>query len=511
MRYQSQIGILLLLSALGCAGCETATESGNVENGSSAVGIHPRSLWLKPGATQQFAAFRSQAEGDSVQIAPEFSASGGTITPAGLFTAGEILGLYRVVALDTEVTGVADTATVTITSAEPPAPGSEPNPTLLPAAAGQDKDASFRYGRDLNAGGSYVDPLTGVIVIKLSDASTPASNVRVTVHGAQVASVSLPWGANGEMRTVGLNARDQFTRPWLVDVNTQTFALSNWRNLDTKWGGSDAVSAIAFSPRDPRIVYVASTGGQIRKYDTQTGAFVTDAFFPKTIPGLSRGSILFVSRDENVFVVTKYNRQWFKYWTVSTNSVCQGGTGQGGLSPDGRWGWGTEEDNQSNFAYKVATNDCSTSQPFTFRVSHPAGVDKHLVGGDPTRSGGPQMHYWDLENDEKVELLGPGELIGGSRHMAGNWVIGQPDPPWAMVSTFTRHGIFKHAIGYFRLDPANPDPRILVHTDSEVQDASDFLAQPHAAWSPDGRVVVWESRSGGGSRIDSFMALVPGR
>jgi hypothetical protein len=381
---------------------------------------------------------------------------------------------------------------------------------LLPVATGQAKDPNFSYGRNLRAGEAYVDPLTGVTVLKLSDANTPIANSRVNVHSAQVTSVSLPWGSSGEMRTVNLIVRDAFSSPWLVDVNTETLELSNWRSVASQWGGSDAVSAIAFSPSDPHIVYVASTS-QIKKYDTQAGAFVTDQNFPKSIPGMSRGSILFVSRDENVFVVTQYNRQWFKFWTVSTDQVCQGGTGQGGLAPDGRWGWGTNKDSQSNIAYKVRTSDCATSQPFTFRTSHPAGADKFLVAGDPTRSGGPQIHYWDMENDTKVDLLRPGELIGGSRHMAGNWVIGQPDPPWVLVSTFTSLGKFNNAIGFFRLDPANPDPRILAHTDTEVQGASDFWAQPHAAASPDGKVVVWESRAGGGGRIDSFMALVPTR
>ena len=101
------------------------------------------------------------------------------------------------------------------------------------------------YGRNLGAGEAYADPLTGVIVIKLSDANTPVSNVRVTVHTAQVTSVSLPWGANGEMRTVSVAVRDQFTAVWLVDVNTETLAVSNWRKPEG-WGGSDAVGAVAF-------------------------------------------------------------------------------------------------------------------------------------------------------------------------------------------------------------------------------------------------------------------------
>jgi len=384
------------------------------------------------------------------------------------------------------------------------------DPTQLPAATGQDESATFTYGRTLKAGESYVDPTTGVTVLKLTDANTPIPNARVTVHTAQVTSVSLPWGTNGAMRTISVMERDTYSHPYLVDVNTQTLAISNWRSVDAAWGGSDAEGAIAFSPTQPQIVYVAS-GSQIQKYNTATNAFVSDGTFPKTISGLARGSILFVSADENVFVVTQYQRQWFKYWHVDTGSLCQGGTGQGGLTPGGAWGWGETEDANSNMAYKVNTADCSTSSPFTFRTVHPAGVvGNFLAAIDPSTSGGPQTHYWDMQTDQDVDLGTHGGLIGGSSHMAGNWVVGQPSPPWALVSTFTPNGALVNAIGFFRLDGSNPDPRLLAHTDTYPVNDQDFYAQPHAASSPDGRIVVWSSNQHQSPRIDVFMAIVPG-
>ncbi len=395
--------------------------------------------------------------------------------------------------------------------------GGTADPTLLPVASGQVKDPSFSYGRNLQAGESYVDPVTGVTVIKLSDATTPMGNEWASVHQGQVTSVSMPWGANGEMRTVSVGIRTNFTSVWLADVNIQTGQVSNWRNVGSQWGSSDAMSAIAFSPRDPRTVYVGSTD-QIRKWDTSTDTFVSDGTFPKTIPGLGRGSILFVSADEKVFVVTQYNRQWWKYWHVDTDQVIAPASavnGQGSVNPSGAWGAGADNDNLSNYMYKINTTTGARSDPpfGRFRVSHPAHiVGNYVIGGDPTRSGGAQLHFWDLDADTKIELGTPGSITPGSRHFAGNWVVGQPDPPWALVSTFVPRGLIRDAVGFVRLDGGNPDPRLLCHTDSYSDDwAGDFRAQPHAASSPDGKVVIFSSRSGGGPRIDVFMALVPSR
>jgi hypothetical protein len=86
------------------------------------VVVKPVSVSLTTGAVRQFLAFGRDSNGDSLAVVASYSASGGSITRAGLYTAGSTAGTFRVVAV---VEGLADTAVVTLTAPEvepPPAP-----------------------------------------------------------------------------------------------------------------------------------------------------------------------------------------------------------------------------------------------------------------------------------------------------------------------------------------------------------------------------------------------------
>src|SRR5207244_4128793 len=62
---------------------------------------------------QQFTAHGTLSNGDSVAVNVVFAATGGTITAAGLYTAGQAAGTYRVIATQQGGT-LADTSIVTI-------------------------------------------------------------------------------------------------------------------------------------------------------------------------------------------------------------------------------------------------------------------------------------------------------------------------------------------------------------------------------------------------------------
>jgi hypothetical protein len=76
------------------------------------VELLPGSATLAPGTTKQFSAYGRTTAGDSVAVSVVFAATGGTVTPAGLYTAGPSAGSFRVIAT---VAGLADTSTVTVT------------------------------------------------------------------------------------------------------------------------------------------------------------------------------------------------------------------------------------------------------------------------------------------------------------------------------------------------------------------------------------------------------------
>jgi hypothetical protein len=99
------------------------------------VVLKPASVALATDATHQFAAFGRNSAGDSVAVEVTFQASGGTITPTGLYTAGPTAGTFRVIASSNDL---ADTSVVTLARTAgggtpiPPPPG----PTPVPGADG---------------------------------------------------------------------------------------------------------------------------------------------------------------------------------------------------------------------------------------------------------------------------------------------------------------------------------------------------------------------------------------
>ncbi|HUR95833.1 MAG TPA: hypothetical protein VMY76_14715 [Gemmatimonadales bacterium] len=77
------------------------------------VVLSPGNASLGTSATKQFKAYGRNSVGDSVPVTVTFSATGGTITSGGLYTAGAAGGTYRVVAT---AGTLKDTAVVTLTS-----------------------------------------------------------------------------------------------------------------------------------------------------------------------------------------------------------------------------------------------------------------------------------------------------------------------------------------------------------------------------------------------------------
>ena len=78
--------------------------------------LSPSTAVLAVGASRQFAAYGRMSTGDSVAVAVTYSATGGSITAAGLYTAGQAAGAFHVIAVDSSGT-LADTAAVSIVTA----------------------------------------------------------------------------------------------------------------------------------------------------------------------------------------------------------------------------------------------------------------------------------------------------------------------------------------------------------------------------------------------------------
>src|SRR6185312_7432545 len=72
----------------------------------------PASANLAASTKRQFSAYGRTTAGDSIAVPVVFTATGGTVTSNGLFTAGTTAGTFRVIATSG---AVADTSAVTVT------------------------------------------------------------------------------------------------------------------------------------------------------------------------------------------------------------------------------------------------------------------------------------------------------------------------------------------------------------------------------------------------------------
>jgi hypothetical protein len=96
-----------------------------------AIVLTPGTASLTIGGTQQFTVTGKMSDGSSASISVSWSASGGTVSSSGLYTAGSVAGSYRVIATD-QGSRLADTATISITAPAtaptPPQAGDLPTP-----------------------------------------------------------------------------------------------------------------------------------------------------------------------------------------------------------------------------------------------------------------------------------------------------------------------------------------------------------------------------------------------
>ena len=128
--------------------------------------VSPNPQTLVAGSTQQFTAAGSDASGNPVGVTPVWSvaAGGGTITAAGLFTAGRTPGTYTntITATSGAITATA-TVTVTSTPSAPPPLATitiTPNPDTTQVSASQQFVA---VGRDGNGNTVTITPVWSIV------------------------------------------------------------------------------------------------------------------------------------------------------------------------------------------------------------------------------------------------------------------------------------------------------------------------------------------------------------
>jgi hypothetical protein len=493
-----------------------ATESGGLADTASvtitapptlvAIEVTPPTTTLLPGGTQAFSAVGRMSDGGTSAVSVTWTATGGSVTSSGVYTAGGNAGTYRVVA--TESGGLADTAQVTIAQ-QPPTNG-VPDLSQLPIANGQQPNVTAWNAlnvRNMAGGGSYLDPLTGVRVWKITSASIPTSNSGMGHdYGDGPVQVSGEWGGNKHTILV---RGDGY---WLVDLE-RGVGLSNWRQVPNgARPGSDLNWTFSKNPATPQIAYSYS-GGQLVRVNTGTNQVQNTGNFPKS---MSSGYWLHQDKNDEWFVKMEGAGAVVAWNSVTNQTLRQSFSGLDEPHMEGNGRYVALITDGGTRVWDLQTNTVSSNGWRQWTFHHNASLLGHWIS---IHVDGPVFNFRLDPNGSSsptgVNIFEPG--MATYQHGAGQWV--QRTVPvnqqYAVISSYGNlanggeiwpGAKLKAAVGFLRSDGG--DARILAHT-YMVFNSGDYWQMPQATPSPDGKVVIFNSDMQNSNRYDLFLAEVP--
>ena len=380
------------------------------------------------------------------------------------------------------------------------------DPTQLPRATGQ-RPVAGSYGRSLGAGRTYVDPNSGVTVLKLTDATTPIDNAGM-YHGYSEGgpNISQPWtGTDGETYYTVKVAE------WLVDLRSSTFTPLNWRRVEY-WG--EIGFAFSMNPATPRIAYLVN-GKRVDRYNTATNATENIGKWPWTVA--LEGRYL-------GWLQTQVNDTWVVGMLQSDTTIVAFRPSDGferSVTPAQAGVLIDEPHLDREFPVVYIAGDAPIKNKminletgaFTVpRDSNGIGQDSHQA---PLRGKTVAQGHWKANAIVATDRLGNVRAVvsptptdvDGDYHLAGQWVFDNPDE-YFVVDQWAREGnnaIYRGMIGFVSL---KGDVRLVAAHDA-TGTSYNTGGQPHPTLAPDGKLVMWTSNMNGSRRYDTFIARVP--
>ena len=232
----------------------------------TSVVVSPGSASVTTSTQQTFSAVGKLSDGSTVAIGVSWTATGGSIDPGGVYTAGSTAGTYRVIAQAASA-NVADTVPVTVTAPAPPPPsggtGAYPNlPTGYSIPTGyvdEFTNSGLAEGAFGLVGGGFT----------IRDASTynPGGGITPPSHAPAspnpIGEVALPTGFPGGNTPGSVWTKDFTTNNWTHLYMAITVQLSsNW------YGNGSGVNKVLIANIHQNPCFVLSASG------SGTGALV---------------------------------------------------------------------------------------------------------------------------------------------------------------------------------------------------------------------------------------------
>jgi len=233
----------------------------------ASIDLTPVTVALNYGASQQYTVFGRQTDGTVVPVSVNFTATGGTITAGGYYTAGQTAGTYRVIAKETS-SGIADTSTVTVQAPPPTIVGLD----LLPNSASLLTGGTKQFtAQDLWSNG----------------ATTSASNVSYLATAGTITSGGLytaPQTA-GTYQVIGVSGTSAFRDTTVVVVSTPaTLASIQVSPTSVTVGAGGTVPFVATgtlsngSATNVSVTWSVNGGGTINAAGTFTAGSITGQY-----------------------------------------------------------------------------------------------------------------------------------------------------------------------------------------------------------------------------------------
>lgn len=411
-----------------------------------------------------------------------------------------------------------------------------PNPLLLPYASTM-TDVNTHLAlmstiAALPAGGSYVDPVTGIKVYRVTDinhggANNTGCSVQYSTQGLQIGG---PWGANNNQYTIFFN--NGANQGYLVDY-TIGGTFSNYRTTPASPGQQ------AFSRVQPQIQYYG-TGTHLMKYNTANNHLQNDGLFSPSgmsfVTTTSAAMWLMINLTDTWAtaccstseVLTALNMTTGVQQNITSAGVDElyiGYTNYTYINDDSGGSGAT-----AGYVWNLANNSVtSAGLPFGDMpvISHGASMNGFWLATDTTLGGGHMPLYSLYNNATHAQTsttfsnnIG-GTFYWGQFHNSGHWSQNSGYNQYSLYSTIYSsgggqnqnmdQGIFfcniasgiMYALCY---NFSNSDTSNMSHTVG----GSNYWAQAHASISNDGRLVIWNSNLQDTNRLDVYLAEVPG-